>query len=200
MLKRNMYKWTTLVVISVLFVILHVSKDLYGAVKDGQIPRDQKIQIIHSDVKRVYSYHCAHCHGDGGKGDGRSFPIEIKPKPRDFADATYMATLKDDDIKKVIIGGSTAVKKSNLCPAWGRTFDDNMIKGLVAYVRAFSGPPPSEVKKPVEGATNSPKETQEGGTGAKPFIVWAILVLISGFLIWRVVATREHISFLKGRS
>ncbi len=189
----TLLKLTTIIGISILSVSLNVSQDLFGAVKDGELPRANKLKLIRIDAKHVYRHHCAHCHGEEGKGDGKSFPFEVKPKPRDFTDTEYMSKLKDIDIKKVIIGGSAAVKKSNLCPAWSDTFDDEMIKKLVAYVRAFSAPP-SEVKKPVEvAAAATPVETQKEATGVKPFIVWPILGLLSGFFIWLAVSERKHI-------
>jgi cytochrome c553 len=198
--QHTLLKWTTLVVISVLSVSLNVSKDLFGAVKDGQLPRENKLKVIHLDATHVYRHHCAHCHGTEGKGDGKSFPMEINPKPRDFTDAEYMLKLKDIDIKKVIIEGSAAVKKSNLCPAWGDTFNDEMIKKLVAYVRAFSASP-IEVKKPAEGAPNSPiaEAHSEKATSKKPFIVWPIIGLITAFLIWRAL-TEWRGQIFRGRS
>lgn len=198
------FKWAILGVISVLFVILNVSQDVSGAVKHGQTPRHEKLQFIHSDAQNVYRHYCAHCHGAEGNGEGKSYPIEFDPKPRDFTDAGYMATLKDADIKKVIVGGSASVKKSKYCPAWGKTFDGQMIKKLIAYVRSFSGPPAAAAEEPAKGgegggAADTPEEIEaEAAAGTSPFITWPILIAITGFLIWRAIAVCEHISFFKG--
>ncbi len=187
------FKWTTLVVLGVLSVILSAlggAQDLFGATVDAEKPRGDKLKIIQLNAKNVYRHYCAHCHGQEGKGDGKSFGFELEPKPRNFTDANYM--VKDEDISKVITGGSASLKKSNLCPAWGNTFSEKTIKGLVAYIRAFSAPP-SEVKKPVEVAVATPVETQKEAAGVKPFIVWPILGLLSGFFIWLAVSERKHI-------
>lgn len=198
----TLLKRTMIVGISILFVSLNVSQGLFGAVKDGEHPRANKLKLIRFDAKHVYRHHCVHCHGEEGKGDGKSFPYEVKPGPRDFTDTEYMSKLEDADIKKVIIGGSVAVKKSNLCPAWGDTFDDEMIKKLVAYIRAFSVSS-AIVKEPVEGAPNSPiEETHNEGkpTSKKPFIVWPIVGLITAFLIWRALTEWLRERVLKEQS
>ncbi len=204
MVERHTFlKWITLVVFSVFTITLSLSQDLLGAVKHGQTPRHEKLTFIHTEAQNAFRHYCVHCHGVEGNGMGKSYPIEFEPKPRDFTDAGYMATLKDADIKKVIIGGSASVGKSKYCPAWGETFDKKMVKKLIAYVRSFSGPPSeAEAKKPEgageEGAAVAAEEAAEAGTS--PFIVWPILIAITGFLIWRATTVCEHISFFKGQS
>jgi cytochrome c553 len=220
-------KWTTLVVISSFSIILNVSQVSSGATTmDAAMSRADKMKLINLNTKNTYNHYCVHCHGEEGKGDGRSFPYELEPKPRDFTDTRYMAKLKDDAIKQVIIGGTVSIDKSNLCPAWGETFDEEQIKGLVAYVKAFSAPPPKK-KEPakaegeavVEGeavavaegevaaegeavaAAPAAEETMDEGVGVTPFIVWPILTLLSAFFIWiALLEWREHVFFLKDRS
>lgn len=191
MFKRQTHlKWIMIVVtVSVFSIILNVSQNIYAATVDAQIPRKEKEKIIHFNARNMYNHYCVHCHGQEGKGDGRSFAYELEPKPRDFTDAEYMSSLKDEDISKVIKEGSTSVGKSNLCPAWGETFSKNEVKGLVAYVRSFSPATPAaeggeeEMEEPGEEAETAPEEAPGEGVGVKPFIVWPILTLVSAFFI-----------------
>lgn len=197
---HNLLKWTALVGISVLSIILNVSQVSFGTTIGASMPREDKLRLINLNAKNLYEHYCVHCHGKEGKGDGTSFPYEMEPKPRDFTDTKYMAKLKDAVIQQVIIGGTASIDKSNLCPAWGETFNEKQVKELVAYVRTFSAPPPKE-EEPGEAAAPAVEETVEEGVGVKPFIVWPILTLLTAFFVWiALLEWREHVFFLKGRS
>lgn len=87
--------------------------------------------------KVVYDQYCAACHGTSGKGDGPA-AAALNPKPRDHTDAKYMATLKDQDIVKVMKEGGAAVGKSPLMPPWGGHLTDQQIQDLVAYIRSLA--------------------------------------------------------------
>ena len=83
----------------------------------------------------LYKKNCAPCHGDQGKGDGPAAGI-LKPAPRDHTDRSYMGTLSDEDLAKVIqMGGG--IKGKPLMPS------NPQIKGtdldaLVAFTRSLS--------------------------------------------------------------
>lgn len=82
---------------------------------------------------------CAKCHGESGRGDGlagASLPI----KPRNFTDCPRMAHESDDRLFSTIKGGGASVGLSKDMPPWGEAFEDNEIKGLVAYIRQFCNP------------------------------------------------------------
>jgi cytochrome c6 len=75
---------------------------------------------------------CSKCHGPDGKGDTKAGKlVEVK----DFTDAKYQASLKDDEMFKAIKEGKTVGDKSKMKPAEGLTDDE--IKALVTFVRAF---------------------------------------------------------------
>ena len=83
----------------------------------------------------LYKANCVACHGDGGKGDGPAAGV-LKPAPRDHTDRTYMSTLTDEDLARVIQMGGAARGKP-LMPS------NPQIKGgdlaaLVAYTRSLS--------------------------------------------------------------
>jgi mono/diheme cytochrome c family protein len=82
---------------------------------------------------------CAKCHGESGRGDGpagASLPI----KPRNFTDCSRMAHESDGRLFNTIKAGGASVGLSKDMPPWGEAFEDNEIKGLVAYVRQFCNP------------------------------------------------------------
>ena len=72
------------------------------------------------------------CHGADGKGAtkiGKVLGI------KDFTDAQYQGSLKDESMIKAIKEGIKDGDKTKMKPAEGLSDED--IKGLVAYVRAF---------------------------------------------------------------
>jgi mono/diheme cytochrome c family protein len=84
------------------------------------------------DVKETYEKSCAKCHGPDGKGDTK---LGKKAEVKDFSDAKYQESLKDDAMFKAIKEGVKDGEKTKMKAAEGLTDDE--IKGLVTYVRAF---------------------------------------------------------------
>lgn len=73
---------------------------------------------------------CVTCHGAQGKGDG---PVgaALKPKPRNFADATWK---NGTDLASVIKSVSNGITGSGMAPYKGVLSDDE-IKAVSEYVR-----------------------------------------------------------------
>ena len=85
-----------------------------------------------ADVKENWTKSCAKCHGPDGKGDTKmGKKLEIK----DFTDAKYQASIKDEDMLKAIKEGVKDGDKVRMKPAEG--LSDEEMKALVTYVRAF---------------------------------------------------------------
>jgi mono/diheme cytochrome c family protein len=85
-----------------------------------------------ADVKEIWAKDCAKCHGSDGKGDTKmGKKLEIK----DFTDAKYQASLKDDAMLKAIKEGVKDGDKTRMKAAEG--LSDEEMKALVSYVRAF---------------------------------------------------------------
>lgn len=85
--------------------------------------------------EEIYEANCIACHGKGGKGDGPAAGV-LKPPPRDHTDTTYMSTLTDDDLKKVIVMGG-AIKGRPLMPSHPQLRGKDL-DALIAYVRSLS--------------------------------------------------------------
>ena len=84
------------------------------------------------DAKENYEKACAKCHGPDGKGDTKmGKKLEIK----DFTDAKYQDSLKDDQMLKAIKEGVKDGEKTRMKAAEG--LSDEEMKALVAYVRRF---------------------------------------------------------------
>ncbi len=83
-----------------------------------------------ADVKENWDKNCAKCHGADGKGDTKmGKKLDIK----DFTDAKYQASLKDDAMLKAIKDGVKEGDKVRMKPAEGLSEDE--MKALVGYVR-----------------------------------------------------------------
>ncbi len=86
-----------------------------------------------ADVKENWDKSCAKCHGPDGKGDTKmGKKLEIK----DFTDAKYQDSLKDDAMLKAIKEGVKDGDKTRM-KGFGDALSDEEMKALVAYVRKF---------------------------------------------------------------
>lgn len=90
--------------------------------------------------KVTYNKTCGLCHGKTGKGDGPTAAV-LNPKPRNHTDGTYMNTLKDDYLFKIIKEGGQSVGKSQLMPGWAAQVKDPEIWNVIAYIRTLAVPP-----------------------------------------------------------
>ena len=85
-----------------------------------------------ADAKENWEKSCAKCHRADGKGDTKmGKKLEIK----DFTDAKYQASLKDEAMFKAIKEGVKDGEKIRMKAAEG--LSDEEMKALVTYVRAF---------------------------------------------------------------
>jgi cytochrome c553 len=85
-----------------------------------------------ADVKENWDKGCAKCHGADGKGDTKmGKKLDIK----DFTDAKYQESLKDEAMLKAIKEGVKDGDKTRMKPVEG--LSDEEMKALVTYVRAF---------------------------------------------------------------
>jgi mono/diheme cytochrome c family protein len=113
-----------------------------------------------STGRKLFSFYCAHCHGEKGQGNGFNAK-NLDPTPRDLTDSVepYMAEGTNEEIFNAIKNGVAGVvkngtvspgvpKESNndeddeghgspLMPYWGFTLSEDEIWSLVAYIRTL---------------------------------------------------------------
>ena len=112
--------------------------------------------------KNVYNEICFACHGVKGDGKGPSW-FNTKPSPQVFINATYMSRLTDEYMFNVVKYGKLAVLNRQIpdkkfeslaMPAFGAVLDDQQIRDLIKFERAFSqgGPQSAEMREIFEAA------------------------------------------------
>jgi mono/diheme cytochrome c family protein len=86
-------------------------------------------------AKMTYKVLCSTCHGMTGEGDGPAGKV-LTPQPRTLRDKEWQASVTDEHIYNIIVGGGAAVGKSPLMPgAPNLKGDEEALKALVAIVR-----------------------------------------------------------------
>ncbi|MBA3461026.1 MAG: c-type cytochrome [Deltaproteobacteria bacterium] len=89
-------------------------------------------------AKAMFRETCAICHGVGGKGDGQ-MAANLNPKPRDYTDPAWQASVTDEQIKTIIMEGGQAAGKSATMPAMKSQLQGKpeVLDGLVRLIRGF---------------------------------------------------------------
>jgi len=83
---------------------------------------------------------CATCHGADGAGNGVAAE-SLPTKPRNYKDAAWQASVKDEEIAKIIVEGGQAVGKSSLMPGQAQLKDKpEVVAELVKMIRGFGKP------------------------------------------------------------
>jgi hypothetical protein len=94
-----------------------------------------------SEAEQVFLNQCARCHGYDGTGRGE-VAATFNPKPRDYTDAKWQASVTDDDLKRIIIEGGQAVGKSVMMPPNPQLKDKpQVVNELVQIIRGFAKRP-----------------------------------------------------------
>lgn len=106
--------------------------------------------------ERVYKEICFACHGLKGDGKGPGW-LNTKPSPQIFINSVYMSRLADEYMFNVVKYGKLAVLKREIpdkkfeslaMPAFGQVLEDEQIRELITFERAFSqgGPQSAEMR------------------------------------------------------
>jgi mono/diheme cytochrome c family protein len=112
--------------------------------------------------KNVYHEICFACHGEKGDGKGPSW-FNTKPSPQVFINSVYISRLTDEYMFNVVKYGKLAVLNRQIpnkkfeslaMPAFGAVLEDNQIRDLIKFERAFSrgGPQSAEMREIFEAA------------------------------------------------
>ena len=89
------------------------------------------------EARTTFKQVCATCHGEGGMGDGPG-AAALNPKPRNYTDKAWQASVTDDQIAKTILMGGAAVGKSPAMPAQPQLKEKpEVVAALVRIVRTF---------------------------------------------------------------
>ena len=89
------------------------------------------------EARTTFHTICATCHGEDGMGNGPG-AAALNPKPRNYTDKAWQASVTDDQIKKIILNGGAAVGKSPAMPAQVQLRNQpEVVDELVRIVRTF---------------------------------------------------------------
>jgi mono/diheme cytochrome c family protein len=88
-------------------------------------------------AQQMFDNVCAACHGFTGMGDGPG-AATLNPKPRNYTDAAWQASITDDTIRQTILKGGQAMGKSAMMPGQPQLKDHpEILDGLVKIIRGF---------------------------------------------------------------
>lgn len=104
-------------------------------------------------ARALFVKRCSRCHGE--RGDGRGpFASQLKPSPPDFTSATWRANVTPKHLRRAIIGGGRAIKKSALMPAHPDLRNKPMLlKALIEHLLSLApsaSPTPSAPPAPAQ--------------------------------------------------
>jgi cytochrome c553 len=92
-------------------------------------------------AEQMFGTLCAMCHGADGTGNGPA-AASLNPRPRNYTDAAWQASITDDQIKETILKGGQAVGKSPMMPGQPQLADQpQVLDGLVKIIRGFGKHP-----------------------------------------------------------
>lgn len=88
-------------------------------------------------ARSLFESTCAVCHGPSGHGDGPA-AAALNPKPRNYSDKAWQASVSDEDLRTIIVKGGAMVGKSPTMPGQPQLADQPaVVDELVALIRAF---------------------------------------------------------------
>lgn len=90
------------------------------------------------EAGRIFTAKCAQCHGLLGNGMGPG-AANLNPKPRNYTDKKWQATVKDEEIEKTIVYGGAAVGKSPQMPSHPELAEKPLVvAALREKIRSFA--------------------------------------------------------------
>jgi len=94
-----------------------------------------------SQAEAMFATVCVTCHGADGSGRGPAAEA-LNPKPRNYTDPQWQASVTDDQIKEIILKGGQGVGKSPMMPGQPQLAEQpEVLDGLVKIIRAFGKHP-----------------------------------------------------------
>jgi mono/diheme cytochrome c family protein len=94
-----------------------------------------------SQGQQLFGMMCATCHGMDGTGNGPG-AAGLNPRPRNYTDAAWQASITDEQIKETILKGGGGVGKSPAMPGQPQLSEHpEVLDELVAIIRGFGKHP-----------------------------------------------------------
>jgi cytochrome c553 len=88
-------------------------------------------------ARKMFMTVCVTCHGESGRGDGPAAKA-LDPKPRNYTDAAWQASVTDDQLKAIILKGGAGVGKSAMMPAQPQLDSQpEVLDAIVKIIRGF---------------------------------------------------------------
>ncbi|HTL33420.1 MAG TPA: cytochrome c [Kofleriaceae bacterium] len=105
------------------------------------------------EARKKFDTLCQMCHGPDGMGNGPA-AANLNPKPRNYTDPAWQASVTDDELRKTIVLGGQATGKSASMPGNPDLKDKpEVVDELVKIVRGFKrGDAPSGSAAPAAGS------------------------------------------------
>lgn len=92
---------------------------------------------VENGAKAYVELKCAKCHGEDGKGRGKT-AAKMKLKMTDWTDKAAMSAMTDKYLGEIIEKGGKAMGKSKIMPRYGHKASAEKIKDVVAYMRSLA--------------------------------------------------------------
>src|SRR4051812_27788483 len=89
-------------------------------------------------ARAMFDTICATCHGGDGTGNGPA-AANLNPKPRNYTDPAWQASVTDEDLKKTILLGGQGVGKSPMMPGQPQLKEQpEVLDELIKIIRGFN--------------------------------------------------------------
>src|SRR5260221_4479703 len=97
----------------------------------------QQTKTPDEQAHAMFATVCITCHGETGRGDGPAAKA-LEPKPRNYTDAAWQASVTDEQLKTIILKGGAGVGKSAMMPAQPQLESQpEVLDALVKIIRGF---------------------------------------------------------------
>jgi mono/diheme cytochrome c family protein len=93
-----------------------------------------------AEGQQVFYQYCVWCHADSTPA-GPSNRSNVTPTPSLMNDGAKLNGLSDEFMRNIITLGGSALGKSPMMPAWGKTLSQEEIEAVIAFTRAIAQPP-----------------------------------------------------------
>jgi cytochrome c5 len=110
-----------------------------AAAEEPATPKTINVQPARPEIKQIYKFDCAMCHGETGNGK-TDLATSMTLTLGDWTNPSTLSGKSDDELYKIIRNG-----KDKMPPEDASRAKDDEVRGLVKYIRTFTkGAPTAE--------------------------------------------------------